>query len=95
MQSEHGIAGQRVRPLPVPISACSALSGTGRSSAGRVIRPDERFAQFCADAHEQAQHTPLEFRTLESYCTLIAEIGEQFQLFFRSGYTFSRWRGDA
>ena len=59
-----------------------------------MIRPDERFAQFCADAHERAQHAPVEFRTLESYRALISEIEEQFQLFLRSGYTFSMCRGD-
>jgi len=59
-----------------------------------MTRPNERFAQFCADAHEHAQHAPLEFRTLERYRVLIEEIDEQFQLFFRSGYTFSMWRSD-
>jgi hypothetical protein len=36
-----------------------------------MIRPDEQFAEFCADAHQHAQHAPLEFRTLESYRALI------------------------
>ncbi|HEV8414580.1 MAG TPA: hypothetical protein VGQ49_13375 [Bryobacteraceae bacterium] len=56
-----------------------------------MSRPDERFARFCPP---RGRTHPLEFRTLESYRALIAEIGEQFQLFSGAGYTFSLWRGD-
>ena len=75
-------------------SKLGAKRGQDLPEYWEMIRPDERFAQFCADAHEHARHTPLEFRTLESYRTLIAEIGEQFELFLESGYTFLIWRRD-
>jgi hypothetical protein len=55
---------------------------------------NEAFAQFCADAHQQAQHAPLDFRTRESYRALITEVDEQFQLFVGAGYSISMWRGD-
>jgi hypothetical protein len=59
-----------------------------------MSRPNEQYARFCADAHQEARHTPLEFRTLESYRALIAEVDAQFQLFSQAGYMFSPWRGD-
>ncbi len=59
-----------------------------------MSRPDERYARFCAEVHQQAPHTPLEFRTHESYRALIAEIGEQFQLFLRAGFAIAVWRGE-
>jgi len=60
----------------------------------KIDPPDERFAKYCADAYQAAPHTPMEFRTRESYRIFIAELDEQFQLFSRAGYTFSLWRGD-
>lgn len=59
-----------------------------------MSRPDERYARFCADAYQEAQHMPLDFRTLESYRALVLEIGGQFQLFAQAGYTFSLWHAD-
>ncbi len=105
MQSQHGLTHPDVSPLcvglpdPNPdllgiIQNWARKRGQDLPEYWEMIRPDERFAQFCADAHEHARHTPLEFRTLESYRTLIAEIGEQFELFLESGYTFLIWRRD-
>jgi uncharacterized protein YfiM (DUF2279 family) len=68
--------------------------GRDLPASWEMSQPNERFARFCADAHHEAGHTPLEFRTLESYRALIGEIDEQFQLFSQAGYTFLLWRGD-
>ena len=105
MQSQGGIGRRRVHllcaglPDPNPdllgiIRDWAQRRGQDLPECWEMIRPDERFAQFCADTHENSQHTPSEFRTLESYRALIAEIGEQFHLFLRSGYTFSMWPSD-
>ena len=105
MQSEHGIAGQPVGPLcaglpdPNPdllgiIRDWAQKRGQDLPDYWEMTRPDEAFARYCADAYQQARHAPSEFRTLESYRALIAEIDEQFQLFLRAGYTFSLWRGN-
>src|SRR5665213_2581302 len=68
--------------------------GDDLPSRWKIDPPDERFAKYCADAYQAAQHTPAEFRTRESYRIFITELNEQFQLFSHAGYTFSLWRGD-
>jgi hypothetical protein len=84
-------------PNPCLLSIVRAWArGRGRDLPARweMSRPNESFAQFCADVHQAAAHAPFEFRTLESYRALITEINEQFQLFAQSGYRISIWRGD-
>lgn len=66
--------------------------GRNLPSYWELSRPDERFARFCADAHQRAEHSPFEFRTRESYRALIAEIDEQFRLFIDSGYLLVLWQ---
>jgi hypothetical protein len=87
--------------LPDPSPCLLAIIRDWMRKRGHDLPPrwktdplDERFAKYCADAHQAAQHTPAEFRTLDSYRALIMEIDEQFQLFSQAGYTFSLWRGD-
>jgi hypothetical protein len=46
------------------------------------------------DAHQRADHSPLESRTRESYRALIADIGDQFQVFVGAGYTMTLWHVD-
>ena len=53
-----------------------------------MSRPSEQYAQFCADAHQKAEHSPLEFRTLESYRAL--DRGRStinFSFSWKRGYT--------
>jgi hypothetical protein len=105
MRTRYQITSIRGRPvcagLPDPnphllglIQNWALKRGQDLPAHWEMIRPDERFARFCADVHQEASHTPLELRTLESYRALIAEIEEQLQLFSQAGYTFSMWRGD-
>jgi hypothetical protein len=105
MQARSQVVYARVHPvcvgLPDPnprlvsiIRDWARKRGRNLPSYWEMSRPDEQFARFCADAHQQAEHTPSEFRTLESYRALIAEIDEQFQLFSAAGYTIELWRGD-
>lgn len=105
MQARSQVTYARVRPvcagLPDPnprllsiIRDWARKRGRNLPSYWEMSRPDERFAQFCADAHQQAEHSPLEFRTLESYRALIADIDEQIQLFSGAGYTIALWCGN-
>jgi hypothetical protein len=105
MQAQHHIGWARTSPLvagfPDPNPCLLAIIRDWTRARGRNLpadwemsRPDESYAKYCADAHQQARHTPLELRTLESYRALITDIDEQFQLFVRAGYSISMWRGD-
>jgi hypothetical protein len=105
MQTQHQMRRKRSAPpcigLPDPDPRLLAIIRHWARKRGRDLpvywemsRPDERFAEFCADAHQQARHTPSDSRTLESYRALTEEIDEQFHLFLRSGYAISIWRRD-
>jgi hypothetical protein len=105
MQPRHQMTFARVRPvcagLPDPNPRLLGIIRDWARSQGRDLpsywemsRPDERFARFCADAHQRAEHSPLDSRTRESYRALIADIRDQFQVFVGAGYTITPWRGD-
>jgi hypothetical protein len=105
MQTRCQITRARVQPicagLPDPnphllriIRDWARKRGRHFPASWEMSRPDQRFAQFCADVHQQAQHTPVEFRTHESYRALIADINEQFDLLSEAGYTILIWHGD-
>ena len=105
MRSQRRVTIGRVRPvcagLPDPnprllgiIRDWARKHGRDLPSYWEMSRPNERYVQFCADAHQRAEHSPLEFRTSESYRALIADIRDQFQLLVENGYTMALWRGD-
>lgn len=94
-----------VRPvcvgLPDPNPRLLSIIREWARSRGRDLPPywemsrlDEQFAQFCADAHHEARHTPSEFRTSESHRVLIEEIDEQYRLFQEAGYAILLWRAE-
>jgi hypothetical protein len=103
MQARYRMRRPPVRPicagLPDPNSRLLSIIREWARTRGsnfpmhwEVSRLDEDFAQFCADVHEHAKHTPSEFRTRESYRILIEEIEEQYRLLVEAGYTISIWR---
>ena len=104
MQPQQRVTFGRVRPvcagLPDPnprllgiIRDWARKQGRDLPSYWEMSRPNERYAQFCADAHQRAEHSPLEFRTRESYRALVADIDEQFQMLKGAGYAMVLWSG--